>query len=76
MRCHRAEKEAEKDKARLEKEAEKERAKQEKEAARKEKEVSPNSAGQHIDNTSRLLCLSSSQGMSAAVVLPAQRALT
>ena len=43
-RCHRAEKEAEKEKARLEKEAEKERVRQEKEAARKEKEVSPKSA--------------------------------
>lgn len=69
--CHRAEKEA----ARLGKEAEKERVKQEKEAARKEKEVSSLSAGQHSDNTSRLLSCSSLQCMSAAVVLPAQGAL-
>lgn len=39
MRCCRAQKEAEKEKARLEKEAEKERVRQDKEAARKEKEV-------------------------------------
>ena len=40
MRHCRAQKEAEKEKARLEKDAERERVRQDKEAARKEKEVS------------------------------------
>ena len=44
MRCCRAQKEAEKEKARLEKEAEKERVRQDKEAARREKEVSTKQA--------------------------------
>lgn len=44
VRCCRAGKEAEKEKAKLEKEAEKVRVRQEKEAARKEKEVSTKQA--------------------------------
>ena len=57
--CCRAQKEAEKEKARLEKEADKERVKQEKEAARKEKEVSTEQADtrtqQHQQIAVRLL---------------------